>query len=127
MDVERKDRKKKKKVKHFSGRGVHALAVSLSKATPDELEVILRCMNRRGRETIYETIHNCLYNFDAASDKGRELRRSLGNERKVLEHLANPKRSEAGRRRLLEQRGGQLLPILLSLAIPLIEKLLHLG
>ena len=104
-------------------RDIHNLARTLAKASEGELTSVLKCMNKHGRNAMYECIRNTLYHKGIPKFKQRELRTKLEPHKKDLKYLADGKRSEVRRRKLLVQKGG-ILPIILSVVAPLISSLL---
>ena len=104
-------------------RDIHNLARTLAKASEGELTSVLKCMNKHGRNAMYECIRNTLYHKGIPKFKQRELRAKLEPHKKDLKYLADGKRSEVRRRKLLVQKGG-ILPIILSVVAPLISSLL---
>ena len=104
------------------GNQCHLLTL-LGKADGAELSTALKCINRSGREAVYQCIYNCVYNPDIPKLKRAQIRKELGGKASILKYLANPGRSEKAKRKVLQQKGGNLLPLILSAAIPLITSL----
>ena len=94
---------------------VHRLAKVLSLAEPGELTSILKCLNTEGRKCLYSCVYNVIYNKSIASKfKRREMKAKLKPHAKDLKYLADESKSDARRKTRLVQKGGQLIPIILS-------------
>lgn len=96
----------------------------MSKASPDEMETILRSLNQHGRSNVYKGISNSIYNPGVSEFKKNEIRKKLMNEGKTLKYLAGKRGNEKRKKKVLIQKGGALLPLILSAAIPLLSSLL---
>ena len=88
-----------------------------------EMCATLKSLNKNGRDLIYQCIYNSIYNPDISELKRKEIRRKLASEEQLIKYLSNRGRSEEKKKKLLEQRGGFILPLLLSAAIPLVKKI----
>ena len=121
----RKKGKKGKKGKGVRGPGrknkrmhlqdVHRLAKVLSLVEPGELTTILKCLNTEGRRCLYSCVYNVIYNKSIASKfKRKEMKAKLKPHAKDLKYLADESKSDARRKTRLVQKGGQLIPIILT-------------
>ena len=114
-----------KKIKKSNLKNCLHIFKLLQKADGSELKYILPFLNKEGRKAIYDCIFNAIYNDKISEFKKEEIRQALSKDAKTLKYLANTKRSEKRRRKVLTQRGGNFLPLLLSAAIPLITSLFN--
>jgi DNA primase catalytic subunit len=99
------------------------LCQALCKLGDEEREALLSYLNSEGREALYECMHNCLYNKSIPKENRQELRAKLSGKAKVITYLAKAGNNLEKKRRMLQQHGGSILPIILSAALPLLLSL----
>jgi FMN-dependent NADH-azoreductase len=91
----------------------------LKRCSPEELESMLKFINKEGRDTLYASIYNCMYNSNLP-DNLKGVICNLKSHRKTLEYLSKSSNDENKKKKILLQRGGQFLAPILSAAIPLL-------
>ena len=75
-------------------------------------------LSNDGCETIYECVQNILHNRNI-KNRGK-LRSKLQEHKSDLRFLANPNISSTQKRKRLQNKGGAILPLILTTAVPLI-------
>ena len=99
------------------------LISSLSKLGDSEQQVVVKYLNRDGREALYECVANCIYGTNTIPKlKQAELKETLGKKRKVYKYLAKPKNNPIRKKKLLSQTGGGL-PLILATVLPFLATL----
>jgi hypothetical protein len=101
------------------------LVTLLTKASRQELEDVIKCLNPKGRQMLSKCAYNAVYNPAVPQFKRDEIRRRLHKKAKDIELLANSGESDERRRRVLEKKGGFLLPLLLSVVVPLLTSFIE--
>jgi hypothetical protein len=98
----------------------------LTKASQTEAKTLMKCLNERGRNILYDCAYNIQNNPTIPQSKRDELKSKLADRRsqKLLLSLADYKSPDEKRRRVLEQHGGALFPLLASVVLPLITEVI---
>jgi hypothetical protein len=98
----------------------------VSKASHTEAKILMKCLNQRGRDILYDCAYNIQNNPTIPQSKRDEIKSKLADRRsqKQLLSLADYKIPDDKRRRVLEQHGGALFPLLASIALPLISEVI---
>jgi hypothetical protein len=96
---------------------------SLCRMKGDDIQALLPFLNGRARKVIYQCLYNCVFNNRIEESVKKELRRKLTGSERTVSYLANPLNSVDKKKKLLRQRGGAFLPIILSTLLPMLVSL----
>jgi hypothetical protein len=95
----------------------------ISRASNEECTALIKNLNEKGQDALFECVYNCLCNPAISKLKRKSLRQSLkGREKEVLA-LADRNRSRKSKQRILIKSGGFFFPLLAKIALPLLGSL----
>jgi hypothetical protein len=115
--------KKAGKLRRASMKKACKLLRQLCGMKSDDIQTLLPYLNKAARKVIYECLYNCVFNNRIEETTRRTLRRKLAGNEKTVTYLANPSNCPEKKKKLLRQRGGAFLPVILSTLVPLIISL----
>lgn len=92
----------------------------LASLEPEERETIIPYLNEDGCKSIYECVHNALYNKDIPAEKRRQIKQHLKKDEGCYRSLLKTNLHAKTKQKKLCQVGGKSLGILLDAVLPLL-------
>ncbi len=98
---------------------------TLTKTGGKQRSILLGHLNDESCQALYQAVHNVLVNPNVTSKQKKRLQTVLLPHAKQVRYLADYKKSEKAKRKKLLQLGGFPLATILSVAIPLLMRILR--